>query len=146
MGRSDLCKHRAVVTAWGQGWLQKGLVLLTQSALGLTHSRAGSQENWGAQGGCVTSALGTTLLPWGKQGHSSFRGACTQGHPSPGPVCTVSTKMNVETHPQTDLYRTEHKHTQPHRHTAPRKQAHLRWSHSGIETNVHSKIHIYTCI
>lgn len=57
------CAIRSVVTAWGKGWLQKGPVLLTKSAFGLTVSLVSwFPGEWSDQGGCVTSALGTTLL------------------------------------------------------------------------------------
>lgn len=57
-----------MVTAWGKGWLQKGLVLLTKSAFGLTVSLVSwFPGEWRDQGGRVTSALGTTLLLFGSE-------------------------------------------------------------------------------
>lgn len=57
-----------MVTASGKGWLQKGPVLPTTSAFGLTVSLVSwFPGEFRDQGGCVTSALGTTLLLFGSE-------------------------------------------------------------------------------
>jgi hypothetical protein len=76
VGRSDLCNS---ICGYCLG---PGLVAKGAGALDAVCSQSHSLVSWfpgehGAQGGCVTSALGTTLLPWGKQGHGSFRCALT---------------------------------------------------------------------
>lgn len=64
------------LNAWGLGWLQKGPLLLTQSALSLLSVSLTLPSQfpgeWRAQRGCVTSALGTSLLRGVKQARRSF--------------------------------------------------------------------------
>lgn len=129
----------SLVPAWGLGWLQKGLVLLTQIALGLTHSPRLVPRK-------MRSSEGVSPLPWAP--------LCSQGESKPGPAPSgVHTLTHwPSTHAQNKDARGERPLTQTHtelnlgthRHIdiqPPRSEVQPRCAPTGTETNSHTQTH-----
>lgn len=129
----------SLVTARGLGWLQKGPVLLTQSALGLTHSPKLVPRR-------MRRSEGVSPLPWAP---FCYLGESKQG-PAPSSVQTLTHQLSTHTqhkdarggNPPSDT----HTHTQTHselslgthRHKdiqSRRKKAQPRCTHTGTEAN-----------
>lgn len=80
VGRSDLC-NMICGYSLGQGLVAKGAGAPDDVCF-RSHGLTGKlvPRRMQRQGGCVTSALGTTLLLFGSRGHSCFRCACAPIH------------------------------------------------------------------
>lgn len=98
------------LNAWGLGWLQKGPLLLTQSALSLTHSPEPVPRRMGSSGRVCHLCPGHKSAPRGKASKAQFLQLSTR---EPGLSTYTHHKIHMEKDIHTELSLGRHRHIDP---------------------------------